>query len=87
MLYRCFSNTMIGGPARVLQLIFKYIKSLYQYTSVLTKAFLKHTRDLTSKTDAWKGFTMLKGKLIYGIKKFMLNVLDHICLMFHSCFI
>lgn len=68
MLYRCFSNTRIGGPARVLQLVFNYIKSLYQYTSVLTKAFLKHTRDLTSKTDLWKGFTTLKGKLIHIIK-------------------
>lgn len=68
ILYRCFSITSFQGAVRVLQLVFNYIKSLYQYTSVLTKAFLKHTGDLTSKTDLWHRFTMLNGKLIYSIK-------------------
>ena len=48
----------------MLQLVFNYIKSLYQYTSVSTKAFLKHTGDLTSQIDLWKEFTILTGKLI-----------------------
>lgn len=55
-------------PGRVLLLVFNYIKSFYQYTLILTKASLKHTGKLTSKTDLWEEFTMLKGKLIYGIK-------------------